>query len=218
MAQRRAPRARLTAVDWADAALAAMREGGGLSAVAVEPLAVRLGTTKGSFYWHFANREALVQAALCRWEELAAERVDAAQPATADLTTRLRALFREVTTAPARDRLELTLLAHADHPQVSAVLRRVTARRLAHLARLFGEYGLPEDEAHRRALLAYCGYLGHAQLAHAVPSALPSGADAPAYLEAVLASLLPAPTSPPTSAGEPAPAPEPEPTATPEPG
>ncbi|MEU8610821.1 helix-turn-helix domain-containing protein [Actinoplanes sp. NPDC048791] len=58
---------RLTADDWTSAALEAMA-GGGLAAVAVEPLAARLGATKGSFYWHFANRDALIEAAVLRWE------------------------------------------------------------------------------------------------------------------------------------------------------
>src|SRR5262245_51259246 len=61
MTEHKAPsRRRLTPADWADA---------GLAAVAVEPLATRLGTTKGSFYWHFRSREALLEAALARWEE-----------------------------------------------------------------------------------------------------------------------------------------------------
>lgn len=34
-----------------------------------------LGSTKGSFYWHFANRDELLQAALGRWEVLATERL-----------------------------------------------------------------------------------------------------------------------------------------------
>ncbi|MGH3388225.1 MAG: TetR family transcriptional regulator, partial [Actinomadura sp.] len=41
---------RLSRADWANAALEAIAEGG-LAAVAIEPLATRLGTTKGSFYW-----------------------------------------------------------------------------------------------------------------------------------------------------------------------
>ncbi len=40
----------------------------GIEGVAVEPLARELGVTKGSFYWHFPNREALIVAALKRWE------------------------------------------------------------------------------------------------------------------------------------------------------
>src|SRR5215469_32898 len=59
---------RLTRDDWITAALGAIADGG-LAAVGVEPLAVRLGATKGSFYWHFENRDALLEAAVRRWEK-----------------------------------------------------------------------------------------------------------------------------------------------------
>ena len=55
---RSAQRITLTAANWAEAALDAIAENG-IEAVAVEPLARRLGVTKGSFYWHFTHREAL---------------------------------------------------------------------------------------------------------------------------------------------------------------
>ena len=58
---------RLSADDWAQAALDMIAEQG-VGSVAVEPLARRLGVTKGSFYWHFPSRDALLQAALERWE------------------------------------------------------------------------------------------------------------------------------------------------------
>ena len=83
---------RLSADDWAVAALGALA-GGGLSAVAVEPLAARLGATKGSFYWHFAGREALVAATLERWERTATEDVIAAIGVEPDLAARLRLLM-----------------------------------------------------------------------------------------------------------------------------
>ena len=63
-------RGRLSADDWAEAALDLIAEQG-VAAVAVEPLARRLGVTKGSFYWHFADlptyRSALIEA----WGSLA---------------------------------------------------------------------------------------------------------------------------------------------------
>src|ERR671910_2473019 len=58
----------LKAEDWVEAARAVMAEGG-IDAVAVEPLARRLGVTKGSFYWHFKDRRALLETTLERWEE-----------------------------------------------------------------------------------------------------------------------------------------------------
>jgi len=194
-----AKKARLTARDWADAALAAIGEGGGLAAVAVEPLAARLGTTKGSFYWHFANREALIEAALARWVEANTDEIIASVETEPDPEKRLRRLFTKVTKvnpvtlvpqSPTADPLELSLLASTGHPQVAAALRQVTERRIDYLAGLFTDVGFPEDEARRRGLMAYSFYLGHTQLGHAVPSALPSPEALPAYLEATMDALL----------------------------
>ncbi|RKN42219.1 TetR/AcrR family transcriptional regulator [Streptomyces hoynatensis] len=192
MSRQRGTRARghLTAADWAEAALAAMREGGGLAAIAIEPIAARLGATKGSFYWHFANRDALIEAALARWETLRTEEVLAQLQLATDPMTRIRELFQQVTAAVAEDPTEIALLAQAGHPVAGPVLRRVTQRRLDYLAGLFGELGLPEAEARQRSLQAYCGYLGRAQLAHAMPEVLPTGEENARYLDAVIASLL----------------------------
>lgn len=66
--RRTASRGSLTAEDWVRAAKRTIEERG-VGAVAVEPLAKKLGVTKGSFYWHFENRDALLKATLERWEE-----------------------------------------------------------------------------------------------------------------------------------------------------
>src|SRR3970040_1299384 len=84
--------ARLSAEDWAQAALDLIAEQG-VAAVAVEPLARRLGVTKGSFYWHFPSRDALLVAALERWEKVEQETVFGKLEAIADPGQRLRALF-----------------------------------------------------------------------------------------------------------------------------
>ncbi|GGS29361.1 TetR/AcrR family transcriptional regulator [Streptomyces nojiriensis] len=184
---RRLARKRLTADDWADAALAALVERG-LAAVAVEPLAAGLGTTKGSFYWHFANRDALVAAALARWEESSTERIIRAMEAVEpDPAARLDALLRGATAAAVDDPRDVRLLAASDHPEVAAALARVTERRVGYLAHLFELLGFPAPEARRRGFFAYTSYLGHAQLAHAVPGAVPTD---PAYLAEVSAALL----------------------------
>ncbi|MGW0901966.1 TetR/AcrR family transcriptional regulator [Streptomyces sp. NPDC002853] len=180
---------RLSAQDWADAALTAIGEGG-LAAVAVEPLAVRLGTTKGSFYWHFANRDALIEAALNRWAEIHTEGTIQEVEAEPDPRRRIRLLFAEAIASATSDPLEVALLATASHPQVAEVMRRVTERRVAYVAELFAGLGFPEPEARRRGLLAYTVYLGHAQLGHAVPSALPGLDEFGAYLDEALDVLM----------------------------
>jgi AcrR family transcriptional regulator len=188
-------RTRLSREDWVDAALEAIAEGG-LAAVAVVPLAERLGATKGSFYWHFPSREALIEAALAAWEQATTSAVIAEiDAASQDPRQQLRLLFKRVTELAARDGIELALLATADHSTVRPVLDRVTRRRIDFAAELFQRLGFPRADANRRALLAYSTYLGYAQLVHATPQLLPQTQSARrAYLNDVLAAL----TSPPS--------------------
>jgi AcrR family transcriptional regulator len=187
-------RPRLSRNDWVQAALDAIAEGG-LAAVAVAPLAKQLGATKGSFYWHFANREALLDAALSDWEQSHTAAVIAEIEGSADdPLDQLRLLFKRVTALAARDRIELALLATAEHPVVQPVLDRVTSRRIDFAAELFRRLGFSRTEAKRRALVAYSAYLGHAQLVHVTPQLLPQTQAAKrAYLDHVLGAL----TSPP---------------------
>ena len=68
---------------WIDAALQALAAGGP-DAVRVEALAVRLGVSKGGFYWHFTDRQALLEEMLDTWEKTVVEDVIArveSQPA-----------------------------------------------------------------------------------------------------------------------------------------
>ncbi len=149
MAMAQGAKRRLTADVWAAAALDALGEGG-LAAVAVEPIAARLGATKGSFYWHFANRDALISAALALWETAHTDGVIATIEALPDPVTQLRTLLSTVITAAERSRIDSSLLAVADHPLVAPVLRRVTERRIAYVAGLFERLGFPPAAARGR--------------------------------------------------------------------
>jgi AcrR family transcriptional regulator len=183
-------RRRLSRLDWVTAALAAIAEGG-LAAVAVEPLALRLGTSKGSFYWHFENRDALLGAALAYWEEqyTAAVTAENTQAGT-DPVHRLRLLIRRVTALAETDSVYVALIATADHPAVAPVLARITAHRIAYTAALFRDIGFPAREARYRSLLAYSAHLGHTELARSAPGALPQArADREAYLRHVVTTL-----------------------------
>lgn len=61
-------RARLTRSDWLMAGLEALA-GAGPVALKAEPMARRLGTTKGSFYWHFADVPDFHRQMLALWAE-----------------------------------------------------------------------------------------------------------------------------------------------------
>jgi AcrR family transcriptional regulator len=61
-------RARLTRSDWLVAGFDALAEAGPV-ALKAEPMARRLGTTKGSFYWHFADVPDYHRQMLALWAE-----------------------------------------------------------------------------------------------------------------------------------------------------
>ena len=52
---------------WVDAAYQMLLDGG-IEAVKIQPLARALGLSRTSFYWHFAGRDALLDAVVDRWE------------------------------------------------------------------------------------------------------------------------------------------------------
>jgi len=146
----------LEADDWERAALQAISDGG-LAAVAVEPLARRLGVTKGSFYAHFSNRDELVVAALRRWEQLHVDSFAAVADRFPDPAKRLRALI-ELATSAAHGHGHTVisrLLLESDDARVRAAVRRITELRLAHLDATFRELGATRRTAGHRATIAY---------------------------------------------------------------
>ncbi|GAB3907267.1 TetR/AcrR family transcriptional regulator [Kibdelosporangium lantanae] len=157
--------ARYTREDWARAALDVLGESGP-AAVAVEPVAARLGASKSSFYWMFENRQALLEAALDRWEQRQTDAVLPALAAIGDPAERLRQLALNAFTATGTADLALRLLMEPD-PVVRAVVQRVTRRRVAVIEAAFSELGHPAAQARHYANAMYAAYLGTAALRRA---------------------------------------------------
>ncbi|MCP4817686.1 MAG: TetR/AcrR family transcriptional regulator [Shimia sp.] len=61
------PKNRASEDHWLDAAYDILTEGG-VEAVKIMPLAKRLGVSRTGFYWHFKDRDALLEAMVQRWE------------------------------------------------------------------------------------------------------------------------------------------------------
>lgn len=172
---------------------------GGLTAVAIETLAERLGATKGSAYWHFPNREALLAATLRRWEQRHLQAIDRLRERVIDPRARLRMLFASVAEHAEGNAIEVALLASRAHDLVADVLDRVTSHRLAYLEWVFSLLGFDPALSARRAVLAYSCYIGHVQLARCVVEPLPGVEDlacselAATQLEETMRALLAAP-------------------------
>lgn len=179
---------RLNRDSWIDAALELLLKSGP-DAVAVQPIARQLGTTKGSFYWHFSSRDDLLRATLVRWETSAGDGLIASVDAGAgDGRKKAEALVEEVTNGQRPG--ELMLLAGTDHPDVAAAVERVARKRIDYLARQLRGSGLTSAAAQRRALLIYTAYLGHALLAASAPGVLPDSARGRRALVSEMAELV----------------------------
>jgi AcrR family transcriptional regulator len=175
--------------DWTRAALDALAEDG-LGGVAVEPLARRLGASKGSFYWHFRDRGDLIAATLKLWERRDTTEVIAALEAIADPRDRLRELARSAYTGAAEGNdAQPSVLAAASDPRVAPVLERVSRTRLAYLERQYEALGLDPSAARVRARMAYALYVGLGALPRAAPQALMTESEVASLVELIVDAL-----------------------------
>lgn len=182
-------RSRLSATDWELAALEAIAEQG-VSGAAVEPLARRLGVTKGSFYWHFPTREALLKAALERWEGADEGDFLGGEP-IADPRERLRALFRLTGRDLPSHAVYSALLRALDHPIVQPVMSRVSQKRIDFLTATYTQLGLDPVVASFRARLTYAAYAGFLQLSLQLGLPRLSHAEFDEYVEHAMSTLIP---------------------------
>ena len=157
----RAAKAVLTPEDWVRAAPQVLVDHG-IDHVRVDVLAGELNVTRGSFYWHFRDREDLLRRVLQAWREVS----------TVQLTKRLevarsdpRELLADVITLPFRGRaavraarIELAIRAWARRdPMAQQALDEADSSRIGYHEALFRALGFAPDEAAHRAFLLY-GY------------------------------------------------------------
>jgi len=139
----------LTRDDWISGAWDMLGENG-LDGVRVEPLARRLGVTKGSFYWHFKDRQQLVEALLDRWFSIWDDQMSPRMEQAADPADRVWALFESVVGRVTRGQtVSLRMLSHSDVD----VARRIEERdgqRLSFLMEQLVTIGFSSDEARVR--------------------------------------------------------------------
>jgi AcrR family transcriptional regulator len=154
---------RLTAKDWVLAAERTLaREG--VDGVRVETLARELGVSKGSFYWHFKDRDALLFALQEDWAARATSdiitQVEAAAPQPAE---RLRFLIERVFGATTTEQLLIETAMRSwgtlDR-KVGARVQGVDKRRTEYVAKLLKDSGLDKSEALRRARILYATLVG----------------------------------------------------------
>jgi len=144
---------------WIEAALTALGEGG-LEAVRVEALAASLGVSKGGFYWHFKDRQALLGEMLDSWEKTVVGDVIASLESTpADPRAKLQQLFELAPSVDFAVELALRDWSRRDRDVANRV-RRIDSRRMEYLRSLFGQFCADEDDVEARSMLAFSLFIG----------------------------------------------------------
>lgn len=184
----RKTRERLSKQAWSRAALEVIVSGG-VAAVSVERLATSLGVTKGSFYWHFDDRAALIEAALARWEQLGTTDIIDALGSTTDPRRRLAKLLSISFGGAHEGSLEAALVGQSSDPMVRPAVARVSTARVAFLEQIFAELGFTPAQSRARAIAAYSMYVGHLQLLQATPGVIGDGRATRRHTRRILALL-----------------------------
>ena len=145
---------------WVDEGLKALANGGP-EAVRIEALARALGVSKGGFYWHFDNRDALLDEILDEWERLVIDEVIVqVEAGGGDARAKLRRLFDLASTIRGLSRAELAVRDWARRdPAVARRLRRADNRRMAYLRGLFATWVTDPDDVEARCMIVMSAFV-----------------------------------------------------------
>ena len=165
---------RLTVEDWIDAGLTLIAQEG-LRAVKIDRLCSSLGVTKGSFYWHFSDIQAYLEALAAAW---AAEQrsSQATLEALRELEPeeRLVRMMRQLT-GPRQWILERAMREWARQDADVAARVRASDRSIyREVRRAFVDAGLAPREAGLRARAAFVLGVGFIHVAERAPTAAES--------------------------------------------
>jgi AcrR family transcriptional regulator len=149
----------LTPESWVQAATELLVDQG-IDSVRVDVLARALKVTRGSFYWHFKDREDLLRAVLQAWRTHATEQLTKRLESAHDDP---RAQIADLISLPFRGRsavraarIELAIRAWARRdPMARAFVDEADAARIGYIAQVFSALGFPLLEARSRAFLLY---------------------------------------------------------------
>ena len=153
MAEKPNGRGKLNKEDWLQAALEVLNQQG-ISAVKILPLSKKLGVTRGSFYWHFDDRDELLLEMLQYWEkELTDSVIKHSRSLDASPRERLVAILTDVM-LNRRNLYDTAISAWGMFDEnAKASYTRAARKRLRFLASVLLESGIDKQQADFRARL-----------------------------------------------------------------
>jgi AcrR family transcriptional regulator len=151
---------RLTAQDWIEFGLARLAHEG-FGALKADVLARKLGVSRGSFYWHFADLGRFHERVINHWKQVATEAIIADIERYESHEDRLDALLRHAFGQSVA--LEIRMRAWAEHnAEVARALDDIDRRRRRYIEQLLLEVGIAPPLAATRTQVLYWTYLGAA--------------------------------------------------------
>lgn len=146
-------RTQLSREDWLAKGIAVLTEEGA-AGLRAEKIARELGTTKGSFYWHFEDVPSFLSALLASWHEGALTRL------VAHIETHeapVEALRHLPELSGSQIDRAVRAWAHADET-VSEIVNALDARRLKHISKLLRRCDVPNPDLARALYAAMIGF------------------------------------------------------------
>lgn len=148
---------------WLDAAYEALVEGG-VEAVRVMPLAANLSVSRTSFYWHFEDRDALLNALIAHWRE----------KNTGNLVSQTRVFAETICEAVLNlfdcwidpelfdARLEFAMRNWSQSsPELKEIFRETDSERIHAIRDMFARFGFDSDQSDIRASTIYLTQVGY---------------------------------------------------------
>jgi AcrR family transcriptional regulator len=146
--------------DWIAAGLQCLGEVG-VDKVRIDRIAVLLGVTKGSFYWHFKDRSQFLNALVEAWEMSGTtEVINGSDSDGLDPEARSKHLWKLISGSD-DTRAELAIRDWARrNDSIAKRVQKVDDRRMLYLEAIFSDLGMPRKEIGPRSLLAYSLLVG----------------------------------------------------------
>jgi len=135
----------------------------GADHLTIDALTQRMGVTKGSFYHHFANYDAFIEAILAFWEEEGALNIIQHLEKLPTAHERLVRLLDITTADPYAEEIAFRAWA-LQNPLVKVVQTRIDEERIGYVQSLCHEIIHDSERANRMAQLLYLTYVGGQQI------------------------------------------------------
>lgn len=148
---------------WLKAAYDVLTEDG-VEAVKIMPLAKRMGVTRSGFYWHFTDRDALLEAMIAHWEDKntgnLVARCEAYAETICEAVLNLFDCWLDDTLFDSPLDLAIRNWARTD-PALAARLERADARRKSAIEAMFLRFGYAPADAEVRTLTMIYTQIGY---------------------------------------------------------